>query len=380
MKTQVKQFDFDGQNIYVGLDVHLRQLTVTVVGEHLTHKTFSHQPDPDALVRYLKKNFPGARYYAAYEAGFSGFWLQEALEKQGVNCIVVNAADIPTMDKERKQKRDPVDSRKIARSLRNGDLKGIYIPSKICQHDRNLIRARETLVKDQTRCRNRIKSLLYFYGINYPAEFTHPGTHWSCRFFEWLKKIDFEGESGTFAFKTLVKQTEFLKGLLKETTRKISNLSKSKRFSNKIKPLMSVPGIGRLTAMIFLCELADIHRFNNLNKLCAYVGLIPNIHASGEREQIGDMTKRGNSLLKKYLIESSWVAVRKDPVLMLRFIELRARMKTNQAIIRIARRLLNRIRYILINEKEYQINIVDTKPIKYNKVDKCNRDPAASII
>ncbi|HEX9650494.1 MAG TPA: transposase, partial [Cyclobacteriaceae bacterium] len=103
-------------------------------------------PDAGVLVKYLNKNFPGANYYAAYEAGYSGFWLQENLQAQGINCIVVHAADVPTKDKERKQKRDPLDSQKIARSLKSGELEAIYIPSKDCQQDRSLLRARHQIV------------------------------------------------------------------------------------------------------------------------------------------------------------------------------------------------------------------------------------------
>ena len=178
MQTQVKQLDFSDQNIYVGMDTHKKQITVTIRGEHVSHKTFSQPPKPEVLVRYLKKNFPGANYSAAYEAGFSGFWLQESLEEHGVNCIVVNPADVPTKDKERKQKRDPMDSRKIARSLKNGDLEAIYVPGKRTQHDRSLVRTRYKIVGNLTRCKNRIKSLLYFFGIEFPEDFIQSGTHW----------------------------------------------------------------------------------------------------------------------------------------------------------------------------------------------------------
>ncbi len=77
---------------------------------------------------YLSKNFPGGTYYVAYQAGFSGFWAQRKLTEKGMKTIVVHPADIPTTDKERDQKNDQRDSRKIASSLRSGELRGIYIP------------------------------------------------------------------------------------------------------------------------------------------------------------------------------------------------------------------------------------------------------------
>lgn len=166
MSIKSNQLDFTGQNLYMGIDTHKKNFTVTLQGEQLTYKTFSQPPDPRVLVEYLHRNYPGASYYAAYEASFSGFWIQEQLQAAGVNCIVVNPSDVPTTDKEKKQKRDPLDSRKLARSLKNGELTPIFIPDKTQQMDRSLLRTRKRLVGDQTRCRNRIKALLYFYGIH----------------------------------------------------------------------------------------------------------------------------------------------------------------------------------------------------------------------
>ena len=52
-------------------------------------------------------------------------------------------------------------------------------------------------------------------------------------------------------------------------------------------------------------------------------------------------------------MESSWVAIRQDPALILRYTELNKRMSPNEAIIRIAKKLLNRMRYVLKNETDY---------------------------
>ena len=85
---------------------------------------------------FLTKHYPGASYECAYEASFGGFWIHEQLTELGIKCIVVNAADVPTTEKERQQKTDVRDSRKIARSLSNRELEAIYIPPKWQQLDR----------------------------------------------------------------------------------------------------------------------------------------------------------------------------------------------------------------------------------------------------
>src|SRR5450759_582895 len=181
MQIQKTGLDFKGQNIFVGIDVHLKSWTVTILTEQLTHKTFTQPSSTEILCNYLKSNFPGGDYNSVYEAGFSGFWTHYKLKKMGINSIVINPADVPTSQKEQLQKDDPTDSRKLARSLRSGDLKGIYIPSMETLNDRSLVRMRSTLVKDMTRFKQRVKSFLYFYGIAYPPEFENSGTHWSNR-------------------------------------------------------------------------------------------------------------------------------------------------------------------------------------------------------
>ena len=121
--------------------------------------------------------------------------------------------------------------------------------------------------------------------------------------------------------------------------------------------MITIPGIGRLTAMILLTEIGDINRFKRLDDLCSYIGLIPNVYSSGESESVGDITKRGNRHVRTFIIESSWIAVRNDPALGCKYHELCNRMPGNKAIIRIAKKLMNRIRYVLLNKEEYELAI-----------------------
>ena len=126
-------------------------------------KTFSQDPEARVLRGYLQTNYPGGNYYSAYEAGFCGFAPHRDLLKYGINNIVVNPADIPTKDKEKKQKEDARDSRKIARCLYNKELEAIHVPSIDIEGLRILVRYRKTLVKEINRFKSRTKSLLYYY-------------------------------------------------------------------------------------------------------------------------------------------------------------------------------------------------------------------------
>jgi transposase len=114
-QVQRKELDFKGQNIYVGIDVHLKSWSVTVLSEHSVLKKFSQNPDAESLHKYLTGNYPGAKYNSGYEAGFCGFWIHRRLVELGINNIVVNPADVPTMSKEKLRKTDAVDCGKLAR-------------------------------------------------------------------------------------------------------------------------------------------------------------------------------------------------------------------------------------------------------------------------
>ena len=180
MQSKSKEIDFKGVNIYSGIDTHLKNWRVTVMVEDTYYKTFSMNPKAKELSVYLKKHFPGGNYYSAYEAGFCGYSVHRSLILEGVNNIIVNPADIPTTDKERKQKEDSRDSRKIARSLSNGELEGIYIPTQKTEELRSLVRYRKSLVKDIGRNKSRIKSFLYRHGIEVPLELDTASKYWSC--------------------------------------------------------------------------------------------------------------------------------------------------------------------------------------------------------
>jgi transposase len=105
--------------------------------------------------------------------------------------------------------------------------------------------------------------------------------------------------------------------------------------------------------MIILTEFETITRFGNIDKLCGFIGLVPSTHSSGEKDKTGEITKRGHSVLRSALIESSWVAIRNDPTLFKCYNDYCKRMEPNEAIVRIAKKLLSRIKFVLKNEQPY---------------------------
>lgn len=345
--------NFEGQNIYVGIDYHLKSWVVTILLEHTIFKTFSMNPSAKELSTYLRINFPGGNYFSAYEAGFCGFRSHWELLSYGIKNIIINPADIPTSDKDKQQKEDKRDSRKIAKSLRIGDLTGIYVPNIIDTEFRSLVRYRKSLVKEISRNKNRIKSFLHFNGIKIPQAFAITSSNWSGRFITWLNSIKSETNCGTSVLHSLLQTLQYQRRELLSINKKIRGHLKKGKYAKQLKLLIGISGISITTAATFLSEIIDIKRFKKFDQLCSFVGLIPSTHSSGEKEKTGRITRRSNRALRSVLIEASWVAIRNDPALALNFENNCQRMKKNEAIIRTAKKLLNRIQFVLKNEKEY---------------------------
>jgi transposase len=310
------------------------------------------------LANYLNRTFPGGRYHSVYEAGYCGFWIHEALCGYGINNMVTNPADVPTKDKERKQKNNRVDSRKLARSLRSGELQAIYVPGRIHLERRALLRARRTAAKEQTRYQNRVKGFLSFFGIQIPSQFGEG--RWSGSFIEWIENIPMQDPNGQAALLFYLYELKHYRRRLAELNRAIRQLAGSEQFKEIVKLLTTIPGIGLLTAMIFLLEIVDITRFQNLDKLASFFGLIPGENSSGDDDDINHtgITPRKHSYLRAMLIEAAWIAARKDPALTMCYKQLTKRMSGKKAIIRIARKLLSRISYVLKNQKPYVTAVV----------------------
>lgn len=358
MRTPDTKADFSGENIYVGIDTHKKSWNITALMDSLFSQTFHSPPRAGAVYKYLKTHFPGANYYSAYEAGFAGFWPHYQLQELGINSIVVNPADIPTTGKEKIQKNDARDSRKIARCLRNGELTPIYVPLQESLDDRCLTRYRKTVSKDLVRTKIRIKSFLNLFGYNAPKDL--PEGYWSKRRIQWLKDLELPSSLRS-TLNGHLRSYEDLKAKEGELKRQIKILSRTPRYRENVELLQGIPGIGETTAMTLLTELENINRFKTLDQFCSFIGLVPSTHASGEKDGTGKMTPRAQAHLRASIVESAWTAARKDPALALVYSKLCRRMNPNKAIIRIARKLLSRIRYVLKNRTPYRFGVIKTE-------------------
>ncbi len=310
---------------------------------------FSQDPDELILKRHFEKNYPGATLKVVYEAGFCGFEIQRSLTASGVDCIVVNAADVPSSDKDRKRKDDKRDARKLSVELSKGNLHGIYIPEKQMQAARSLVRQRHRLVEDQTRCVNRIKHLLMNNGIK-TGEKTD---RMSLKLIRKIQALNCMPELMKNTLGFAIEQYLQIRRILKDITLALRNLSGQEPFVKVQRILQSIDGIGLINAMVIQTEIGDITRFRRLDSLCDYVGFVPDIYSSNDKTVILGMSQRGNSFLRDAIIESSWMLIRKDPAMLMKYNEYRSRMSSNKAIVRISKHSLSRIRFLWRNEQTY---------------------------
>jgi len=342
--------------LYVGIDVHKRQWNVTLLSPHVHIKTFSQAPEPEVLKLFLDKHYPVAEVICAYEACKFGFWIQRKLASYGYQCLVVNPADIPTSNKESNNKTDPIDSRKIARTLRAGLLRGIHVPSETTEGDRQLFRYRKKVWSDLVKVKNRIKDKLLFAGIALPPKYDN--AFWTHAFIGWLAQVEFTSASTRLTMDLLLEQYHMLYGHFKKVSIQVRKLQRERRYKSDAKLLRGIPGIGPLTTVQLLTEVEDIDRFPNFKHFNSYIGIKPTTHASGEHDWRGRMTYCQHKGLRSAIIESAWMAVRKDPALLARYEQLLSTHTAKRAIIIIARKLLSRIYFVLKNKQAYELGIV----------------------
>lgn len=342
--------DFTGHKVYVGLDSHLKNWDISIYLDDCFFKSIHHTPDPKQLEKYLKSNFPGAYYKAAYEAGFCGFWIQRNLTRLGIECIVVNAGDVPQTDKAQKSKNDRVDSRRIASFLQAGKLEAIYVPDEQMEAERRLVRFRKTNHQDLIRARMRIRSELHLQGIEIPEKYKG----WSKAFIEWIRGLDIKQETWRYMLNESLNRAEQLRAQQLSLNRALRRLIKNDRYREMGELLVTAPGIGMITAINILTEIHPIGRFEKFDDLNSFVGLCPTEHSTGDKEKKGKITPRKQKSLREYLIEAAWVSIRTDPALLKCYTEYQKRMSKKRAIIRIARKLLNRIYVVMKYKRPYQ--------------------------
>ena len=349
--------DFNGQKFYVGLDVHKKSWVVTIRSLGIEVDHFTQPPGAEALMRHLQQDFPGGEFHSAYEAGFCGTSAHQELCKLNIKNIIVHAADVPSTDKQKKNKTDLHDSRAIALHLEKQTLNSIYVLTQEQQELRSLFRLRESKVRDVTRANNRLKSFLMYYNIKLPDTISK-NEFLSSKALAWLN-IELGCASGTFTLKQYIDELKYQRQQLYHITKSLRGqmlVLHKQTYEN----LLSIPGIGAVTAMGLIAEVADFGRFNDPDEYSSYLGLCPWEDSSGPVIKTKGVQPRCNSHLRPLLVEASWKAIKKSRSLFA-YYSKHVGKDSKKIIIKVARKLAMIAKGVATTGQPYQEDYLKKK-------------------
>lgn len=338
--------------IFIGLDIHKQSWSVSIQTDLFFHKTYSMPSIASDLYDYVANNFPTHEVHLVYEAGCCGFSTARYFLNLGWTVLVVNPADIKKGDKERYQKTDAIDSKLLSTQLKLGVLKGIYIPSEKEEQFMTLARHRTQVTKKLRQTKSHIKSMLLYHGIKIPAEYDN--SNWAHGFLDWLDQLKFNTTAGDFALKGKLRMYRFIKSEYLEIANQMRAYCR-KEHKTDYYLLKSIPGIGGYLASVIIAECGDLRRFNAEGQFASFIGLIPGIYNSGGSEKCLGITPRSRSQLRSYLVEDSWIAIRKDA-------EMQAYYRKHQGknvksvIVKVAHKMSRRILSVIKTQTPYQVN------------------------
>lgn len=344
-------YDYTGKTIYVGIDVHKKTYSCAAICDGRVIKKDSMPGRPEVIWNYLNNTFRGARIYSVYEAGFSGFHLHRYLVSQGINNEVINPGSIEIASRDR-VKTDKRDALKMATQLSVGRLKGIYVPGQEREEKRSVTRLRSNVLKLRNQTGNQLKSLLFTQGLIDSGDDTRLTKKWLLAKMEEIRQKGYS-EDFSFSVNQYAEQWIQLTARIKEIESRFTVQAKSEKGLQMI--YESVPGIGPVHARQLINELGDMTQFSNEKKLFSFTGLTPGEYSSGEHIRHGNISRQGNPVLRKILVEAAWVAITRDPGLKNIFDRLSQHGGKKRAIVGIARRLVGRIRSCVLTGTLYEI-------------------------
>jgi transposase len=287
---------------YVGIDAHKKDLFIALLGPEDRLPTMWQLPNEREAVRRLKRKLertaPGA-VQVFYEAGPCGYALQRQLSAGRVRCDVVAPALIPRKPGER-VKTNRRDARKLLELGRAGLLTVVQPPTPAEEAVRDLARARDDAREDLQRARHRLGKLLRRRGLHFG------GKPWTVAHRRWLGGLVWTHAAERVVVDDYLLAIDQQQARLADLDAELRRLAEQAPYREPVGWLRCFRGIDTLTAMLLLAELHDVRRFVSPRALMAYLGLTPSEHSSGEKHQRGPITRAGNALARRLLVEAAW--------------------------------------------------------------------------
>lgn len=335
--------------VWMGIDAHKKTLHVTIIdSEEVLWK--GSIPHGYEHVRGLVNRLENCEITATYESSCIGYRLKHWLEELGCTAFITPVSKVPDLKGGKQIKTDERDSLELAKLLRAGLLRQVHDLGERQYRQRELTRTRQKIREMRTSVGNQIKSKLLFHGIDGPEEIKE---NWSKDYLAWLKDGPSEDDGLNMIISELVDIYCTLDKKMRRLKKKIEALAKTEEYTEEAELLQTIPGVGPLTAMIFLLELGDISRFDCCEEFSSFLGLVPGEWSSGESQRKTKRVRWGNARARTALVEASWTLVGKDPRMKETYERIKRRRGSGRAIVAVARRLGLICRAILRDGKSY---------------------------
>jgi len=259
------------------------------------------------------------RIVSCYEAGRDGFWLHRYLLNQEVENVVVDSSSIEVNRRKRRAKTDRIDARKLLRMLmryHGGERKlwrVVRVPSVEAEDGRQLSRELESLNKERTSHRNRIRGLLIREGL----EVKNPSGKTFLEELDSLYTWDGKGLPGDFKAR-IVREYERLRmveeqmGILRKEREKRVGSAETLSM-RKVAQLRTLYGIGVTSSWDFVMEMFGWREFRNRREVGAFAGLTPTPYDSGGSQREQGISKAGRGRIRALNIQIAWGWLRFQP-------------------------------------------------------------------
>lgn len=291
---------------YVGLDVHKDSIVVSLAEAGLRGglrevREYGKIPNTPAALKAMATKLAagGNDLRFCYEAGPCGYGVQRQLCAMGHQCAVVAPSLVPRKPGER-IKTDRRDAAKLAKLHRAGELTPVWVPDPAHEAMRDLVRARLAAVRNIREARQQLSGFLLRNGYHYHR------TAWTLLHRRWMAALKFEQPLHYIVLQDCIAAVEASEQRRDRLEARIIAALPEWSLAPLVEALQALRGIALVAAATLVAELGDIARFSNPRQLMAYLGLVPSEHSSGRSRRQGGITKAGNAVARRMLIEAAW--------------------------------------------------------------------------
>ena len=324
---------------YIGVDLH----TDNFVTSFLKNDVFVYSQQYDLSLEGLEKfkSRLSKRDSVAVEATSNSSYFYDQISGCVDDVTIVAPGEFSVIGHSTK-KTDLNDAQKLAYFLSKGMLPKARLKSFLSQQLLSMITTRELLVKSRTALNHKTCNVLTRFGIKLTSNRLIWGNSYDKYVFcyKWEEMVELE-------LRTIARQVQNLNKEIKDLSSLIEEYGSDLYGYQNI---LSINGIGPLSAIILLCTIDDIDDFSCPAKLCSYFGVVPKVRQSNKALKKGRITKKGSKLGRKTLISCTWQAVRYNQYLNKYYEKIKNRSNSKTAAIATSRKLLKAIYDILKND------------------------------